>query len=73
MALDKDCPCTIDCPDRPNCYGCVRGNQWRLKKQAEAKQRYINNAYKRHEIDLFNKKFNITVKHQKKPKRWEHK
>ena len=70
MAFDKDCPCNMECPDRPNCKGCVRGNLWRLKKQAESEQRYVNKAFHRHEIDLFNKKFYMTVKNKRKPKRW---
>ena len=71
MALDKDCPCNTECKRRPNCKGCEEGNAWRKKKQAEAEQRYKNNAFHRHEIDLFNSKLNKSIKNQKRTKRWK--
>jgi len=40
MAFDKDCPCTKDCEQRPNCKGCEKVKAYKEKKFAE----YENNA-----------------------------
>lgn len=55
MLFDKDNPCRRDCPDRPHCKGCKRGNAWRDKKNAESKQKdaafdfnlYLSGTYNR--------------------------
>ena len=69
MAFDKDCPCSKDCKKRPDCYGCKEGNLWRLKKQAEAEQRYINRAFNRYKIDRYNYYEKLNAENTKKPKR----
>lgn len=69
MAFDKDCPCNTDCPDRPNCKGCERGNAWRKKKQEEAEQRYKEKTFHRYEMEQFQKRFYKTVENRKKNKR----
>ena len=43
--IDKDCPCTSDCPDRPNCKGCKRGNGYRAKKIQESRQKQAENEF----------------------------
>ena len=43
--IDKDCPCTSDCPDRPNCRGCKRGNEYRAKKIQESRQKQAENEF----------------------------
>ena len=69
MAFDKDCPCTADCKKRPNCYGCKEGNQWRLKKQAEAEQRYNNKAFQRYRMEKYAHYVQLNAENAKKPKR----
>lgn len=72
MAIDKDCPCTMDCPDRPNCKGCERFKVYKEKKFAEYEQRQAERDFKDYEYDLYRKKFDMSVEKRKKPKRMVH-
>lgn len=54
MAFDKNNPCTKDCPDRPNCKGCVRGNEYRNKKIAEHKRKIPESDFRNYEMDRYN-------------------
>ncbi len=55
MAFFKDCPCTKDCKDRPNCKGCERGNAWREKKNAMIKRNAAENDFKLYEMNSYYK------------------
>ena len=70
MAFDKDCPCNRECPDRPNCKGCERGEAWRKKKQEENEKRYKEETYHRYEMEMYVKRFNKTVNDKRKSKRF---
>lgn len=69
MAMDKDCPCTMDCPDRPNCKGCERFKAYKEKKFAEYEERQTERDFKNYEYDLYRKKFDRSVENRRKPKR----
>ncbi len=69
MAFDKDCPCNTDCPDRPNCKGCERGNAWRKKKQEERDQQYKEKAFNRYRMDKYAYYEKLNVENSKKPKK----
>ena len=70
MIMDN--PCTPDCPDRPNCKGCVRGNRYRNAKIKEYAQQDAERNFKQYEIDMFNRKFNRSVEKRKSHKRMVH-
>ena len=67
--FDERSPCRRDCPDRPNCKGCVRGNEFRALKNRESKERYLNNGFNRYECDRVNTIIDTIVKNKRKPKR----
>ena len=55
MLFEKDNPCTKDCPDRPNCKGCQRGNAWRETKIAEHNQRSAEADFNHYWFSRYNK------------------
>ncbi|MBR5305963.1 MAG: hypothetical protein IKU47_03480 [Oscillospiraceae bacterium] len=69
--MDKnDCPCW-GCVRRPNCKGCEEFNSYRQRKQKEADQRYVNNAFNRYEADLIQSRIAKKAERSKKKNmRW---
>ncbi len=55
MAFFKDCPCTKDCPDRPNCKGCERGNAWRKKKNEMIEQNAAERDFYLYQCSTYNR------------------
>lgn len=63
--IDKDCPCTRDCPDRPNCKGCERFKVYKDKKFAEYKRKETERIYQQSQIDKWHKRAIANVKFKK--------
>lgn len=55
MVFAKDNPCRRDCPDRPNCKGCERGNAWRQKVIAEHKRKATEADFRQYNFDTYNR------------------
>lgn len=55
MAMDKDCPCTIDCPDRPNCKGCEKFKAYKQKKLESYQYKSAEQEFKSYQMETFNK------------------
>lgn len=54
MAFDNNNPCHKDCPDRPNCKGCVRGNAYRQLKIDEHRRRTAEADFRSYEMSRYN-------------------
>lgn len=67
--IEPDNPCTIDCPDRPNCKGCARGNAYRQKKIEESEERFKKNSYHHYEIEMIGRAKDKAAKKRSKYKR----
>lgn len=65
MAFDKDCPCTLDCPDRPNCKGCERGNAYRQAKNEANKQKSAEADFR----NYWHSRYNTAMKKAEKFKK----
>lgn len=70
--IDPDNPCTRDCPDRPNCKGCVRGNEYRQKRIKQLNEEFAKRSIDRYEQDRTMNKYDMAAKNSKKPKRRMH-
>ena len=67
--IDLDNPCTRDCPDRPNCKGCVRGNEYRQKRIKRLDEEFAKKSIDRYEQERWRINKGIAAKNSKKPKR----
>ena len=65
MALDKNNPCIRDCPDRPNCKGCVRGNAYRNSRIEEHKQKRPEAEFRQYQADTYNRALKKAEKFKK--------
>ena len=54
MGFDKNNPCTKDCPDRPNCKGCVRGNAYRQSRIEALERKKPDSDFRNYEMDRYN-------------------
>lgn len=69
MAMDPNCPCTKDCPDRPNCKGCERFAVYRRNRQKKLDEEFAKRSIDRYEQDRTRRKYDVIAKNSKKPKR----
>lgn len=64
--IDKNCPCTKDRTDRPNCKNCERGNAYRNEKILEYKADKPKKEFRGYEMERYDKaykrKFNLLKK-----------
>ena len=72
FTIDPDNPCKPDCPDRPNCKGCVRGNEYRQKRIKQLDAEFAKRSVKRYENDRTRAKMDRRAKNSKKPRRRTH-
>lgn len=55
MAFDKDCPCTKDCPDRPNCRGCERFKAYKQKKLEGYQGKTPEQEFRSYQMETYKK------------------
>lgn len=72
MAMDPKCPCTRDCPDRPNCKGCERFAVYRRERIKQLEENHAKRSIDRYEMDRTRRKYDTAAKNSKKPKRRIH-